>query len=241
MGINFSKLARNEGILVPLINRYQDRGVFPEYWNIEIRNSKGSDKNFHPSGDCYESIENLYAKLMGEEKENKIGYSLRRVFDVGHMMHGYYQNILVDMGVAKQEDIEKGLVFHHPDGWIGKGTLDMIVEIPRKGLFIVDGKTVNDKEFDEGIKPETLKKWTAQVNCYMDWTGIHDAFVLAIRKGGTKAPGSGTMHDLKEIAIPYDPKLIQHIYKRWSLVYACAQTKTPPTAEQIAEVSFENL
>ena len=241
MAINFNKLLHNEGLLVPLINRYQDKGVFPDVWNIEIRNKKGTDRNFHPSGDCYESIENLYNKLMGKEKDVRIGYALRRVFDVGHMLHGYYQEILVDMGVCELENIEKTLVFNHPDGWIGKGTLDMIVDVPRKGQFIVDGKTINDKEYDEGIRPDTLKKWTAQVNCYMDWTGIHDAFILAIRKGGTKAPGNGTMHDLKEIAIPYDPELVQHIYKRWSLAYKCAKAKTPPTKEEIESVAFSNV
>ena len=238
MAINFSKLQKEEGILVPLINKYQNRANFPEKWNIEIRNSKGTDLHFHPSGDCYESIPNLYARLTGTPKVSNINYPLRRVFDVGHMLHGYYQEILVAMEVCTPENVEKTLTYKHPDGWIGKGTLDMIVDIPNKGEWIVDGKTINDKEYDEGVKPDTLKKWTAQVNMYMDWTGIENAFILAIRKGGTKAPNSDPMHGLKEIAIPRKPELVEHIYKRWSLAYECAQGKTPPTQEQIESVAF---
>src|ERR1035437_10231396 len=102
MAINFNKILRNEGLLIPLINRFQDRGNFKPVYNIEVRNSKGKDKNFHPSGDCYESIENLYQKAIGNEKESRILHPLRRVFDTGHLLHGYYQAILVDMEVCKE-------------------------------------------------------------------------------------------------------------------------------------------
>lgn len=240
MAINMANLKKyNEGfLLAPLIARYQDKADFPERWMIEIRNFKGSDSFFHPSGDCYEPIELLYKKLMGELEPKSVSHPLRRVFDCGHFWHGYYQEIIKHMGLTDDSKIEKSLKYQHEDGWTAKGTLDIIVDIPNKGEFIVDMKTVNDTEYDSGIRPDTLKKWTAQVNCYMHWTGIKRAFILAIRKGGTQAPGRKPMHDLKEIAIPYDEDIINQVYRRWSLVWECLQAKTPPTEDQIKSVAF---
>lgn len=240
MGINLNNLKKfNEGyILAPLISSYQDKGDFPERWMIEIRNTKGKDHYFHPSGDCYETIENLYLKLTDQLETKPIGHPLRRVFDCGHFWHGYYQEMLLEMGLTKEENIEKNLKFNHSDGWTASGTLDILVDIPKKGQYLVDMKTVNDTEYDQGIKAYTLKKWTAQVNCYMAWTGIRKAFVLAIRKGGTQAPGRKPMHDLKEIPIAYDQSLVDSIYKRWSLVHKCVQNNTPPTEEEISSVIF---
>lgn len=240
MALNRSLLKNlNQGfILVPHINRYQDRGEFPDTWNIEIRNFKGTDSYFHPSGDCYESISNLYLKLTGQVEYKSISHPLRRVFDCGHFWHGYYQEILKHMGFTDDERIEQTFTYQSEKGWTAKGTLDVRVDIPKKGEFIVDMKTVNDTEYDEGIRPETLKKWTAQVNCYMDWTGIRNAFILAIRKGGTQQKGGKPMHDLKEIAIPYDKDLIEKIYTRWTLVDQCVKRGTPPSEEEIASVAF---
>lgn len=237
MGLNLKRY--NEGmILVPLINKYQDKGDFPPKWNIEIRNFKKGDKFFHPSGDCYESIENLYLKLMGQLEIKPVNHPLRRVFDCGHFWHGYYQEIIKHMGLTTDADIEKTLTFNHPDGWTAKGTLDLIAQIPKHGEFIVDLKTVNDTEYDTGIRPETLKKWTAQVSMYMHWTDIRRAFILAVRKGGTTTTNKKPMHDLKEIAIPYDQAIVDKIYSRWSLVWKCVQRGIPPTPDEISEVSF---
>lgn len=240
MGININALKKlNNGyMLVPLIDSFQERAEFPDTWNIEIRNFKKGDKYFHPSGDCLENPITLYEKLMGLATPSKVNYSLRRVFDAGHFWHGYYQEILKYMGLAKEENIERTLTYNHSWGWTAKGTLDIIVDIPRKGQWIVDMKTVNDTEFDEGIRPHTLAKWQAQVNCYMHWTGITDAFILAIRKGGTAGRGGRPMHDLMEIPIQYDPELIDSIYRRWNLVHEAVKRGTPPTVEEIDALDF---
>jgi hypothetical protein len=62
----------------------------------------------------------------------------------------------------------------------------------------------------------------------MDWTGIRKAFILCIRKGGSPGKGGLPAHDLREIAIEYDENLIQDIYKKWSYVWECVQSETPP-------------
>jgi hypothetical protein len=225
------KLSNGE-ILTPHIDAYQNKGEFPDKWVIEIENykRKDPDRAFHPSGDCIASDMELYKRLSGLEVKN-IPASLRRVFDCGHFWHAYYQNMLVDMGYAKEENVERSYTYNHEDGWTGKGTLDLIIELPRKGQFIVDMKTMNDIEFDTGPRPPTLAKWTAQVNCYMHWTGIRQAFILAIRKGGTPGKGGLPAHDLREISIEYDEELINNIYAKWSRVWACVEAGTPPEAK----------
>jgi hypothetical protein len=215
-------------LLVPYIDQYQNKGDFPDKWTVEIENFRRSpDQCFHPSGDCMASPMELYKRLTGQETK-RVAAGLRRVFDCGHFWHAYYQSIIVEMGYAKAENVERSYKHEHLDGWTGKGTLDLIVNFPKGGDYIVDLKTMNDNEFDTGPFPQTLAKWTAQVNCYMDWTGIRKAFILCIRKGGSPGKGGLPAHDLKEIAIEYDEDLIQDIYNKWSYVWDCVQSETPP-------------
>jgi hypothetical protein len=216
-------LQRND-ILVPHIDLYQSKGKFPDVWNIEIRNTKDPDPYFHPSGDCFTDPVQLYLEKTGQVKRRGVDFGLRRVFDCGHFWHGYYQSILIEMGFVEPENVEKS-VFYERVGrdtgfellWSGKGTLDLFaVKIPgQPHPYIVDLKTMGDEEFDNGPRPETFKKWEAQVNCYMDWTGMKNAFILGIRKGGTRGQSGRPQHDLKEFKIAYRPELLREIYARW--------------------------
>jgi hypothetical protein len=232
MGLDMKMMKKlgNGELLTPYIEIYQNKGEFPDKWVIEIDNFKrGTDQAFHPSGDCLASEMELYKRLT-EGETKRTSASLRRVFDCGHFWHGYYQNILIEMGYAKPENIERSYRYEHEDGWEGRGTLDCIVDFPTKGEYIVDMKTMNDIEYDTGPFPQTLAKWTAQVNCYMHWTGIRNAFILAIRKGGTPGKSGSPTHDLREITIEYDEALIEQIYAKWSRVWKCVQEGTPPEA-----------
>lgn len=209
------QLDRNDK-LVPHINMYQDKGEFPPVWNIQIHNVKAPDPYFHPSGDCFTDPVELYLQKTGQQERSSIGHPMRRVFDCGHFWHGYYQNILVDMGFVLPENVERPITVVRPQKWVGKGTIDLLdVDIPGHGKYLVDLKTMNDVEFDDGPSDRTWKKWEAQVNCYMDWTGRRDAFILAVRKGGTKQAGSRPQHDLKEYTVEYKPELLEEIYGRW--------------------------
>lgn len=213
-------------ILASRIEMYQNKGEFPDKWIIEIENDrrKEPDQCFHPSGDCLASEEELYKRLTGKESK-RISAGLRRVFDCGHFWHAYYQNIIVDMGYADIENVERTYTYEHESGWTGKGTVDLIADFPQKGTFIVDMKTMNDVEFDTGPFPQTLAKWTAQLNCYMHWTGIDQAFILAIRKGGTSGKGGLPAHDIREISIEYDNALIEQIYSKWTRVWERVTTE----------------
>jgi hypothetical protein len=222
------KLAKNlqrNDILVPHIDLYQSKGEFPDVWNIEIRNTKAPDPYFHPSGDCFTDPVTLYLEKSGQGRASRtIDYGLRRVFDCGHFWHGYYQNILVEMGFVEPNNVEKPVTYERVGRdtgfellWTGRGTIDLFdVKIPgQPHSYIVDLKTMGDEEFDNGPRPETFKKWEAQLNCYMDWTGLHHGFILGVRKGGTRGPAGRPQHDLKEFRVAYQPALLSDIYRRW--------------------------
>lgn len=128
------------------------------------------------------------------------------------------------MGFVSAENVEKQVTYERVGRdtgyellWTGRGTMDLLdVQIPGQPHgYIVDLKTMSDTEFDSGPRPETLKKWKAQLNCYMNWTGMHNAFILCVRKGGTRGAGGRPQHDLKEITIQYDENLLSEIYARW--------------------------
>jgi hypothetical protein len=243
MGFKAEKLVRKlitGDRLTPHINMYQDRGKFPPTWNIEIRNDKPVDKYFHPSGDCYLPLRELYFHKHPDYKLDRapVSYALRRVFDCGHMWHGYLQEMLIEMGFVKRENVERPLEHHHPSMkvgdamWTGRGTADLVdVDIPGHGKWLVDIKTMSDAEFDDGPRPDTLKKWTAQVNCYLDWLGTESAFILAVRKGGSPGRAGKPAHDFREIKIAYDPVLINNIYDRWTQVANAIAANEPPPCE----------
>lgn len=168
MKLNLKKLVKNE-LLVPHLDAYQEAGKFPPVWNVEIRNYKEPDPHFHPSGDCFTNPVQLYMEKTGQVKRERPGYALRRIFDVGHMWHGYIQEIVKAMGFVEPHNVEKLVTFDYKMNgvsWMGKGSIDLFdVSIPNRGNYIVDIKTMNDEEFDNGPKEDTLKKWEAQLNC----------------------------------------------------------------------------
>jgi hypothetical protein len=162
------------------------------------------------------------AKQLWREKKRlvipeKITPALRRTFDCGHMWHGYLQAILVEMGVVESENVERHMkyIINTDQGTcIGSGTGDLVdVEIPGHGTWLVDIKTMNKVEFEQGASENTMMKWQAQVNCYMDFFKADKAMVLAICKDSP--------HAMREYQIARNDILIDEIYDRWIYVENC--------------------
>lgn len=198
-------------ILAPHIENYQRKAVFPEKWEIEIRNEKPHDGHYHPSSDCFTPPRMLWLQRNDRIIPRPIPPALRRTFDCGHMWHGYIQSILIDMGFVKPENVER-YVTHNIANYrgycTGAGTGDLIdVQIPGHGSWLVDIKTMNKNEFEAGANAHTFTKWNAQVNCYMDWFGADKAMILAICKDSP--------HNFREYQIQRDQQLLNEIYDRW--------------------------
>lgn len=230
MGFDSKKLRKSMmsgrgSILVPFIERYQWQAKFPETWDVQIRNYKPSDGFFHPSSDAFAPPSMLYKAHKKMLIQTKPSPALRRTFDCGHMWHGYLQAMLVDMGLVDEKNVER-YVAKEMIGKFGKfmgaGTGDLVdVEIPGHGTWLVDIKTMNKTEFEQGAREYTLLKWQAQVSCYMDWFGADKAMILAICKDSP--------HDMREYQIVKDVPLLQEIYDRWSYVKWCLDNNEEPS------------
>lgn len=221
------------GVLTPYLDDYLGAGRFPDEWHITIPNFKYDDGLFHPSGATYTDPRTLYfdrqdvRKMIAAGIDQKlqpprqISAQLRRTFDWGHMAHGYYGAILMEMGFVIEANVERKV--HGFDG-LGSGTADLVdVEVPGKGKWLVDMKTMNSRDFRAGPRVELLQKWQAQVNCYAAWVGADQAMILAIEKDSP--------HGLKEIPILTDDNLLDEIYERWVYVEECLQADIPPPCD----------
>lgn len=218
-------MAGRGAILVPLIDAYQARAKFPPEWDIRVRNFKEDDGHFHPSSDAFTSTHDLWLGKQGRLVRSPISPALRRTFDIGHMIHGYLQSILLDMEFVKPRNVER-YITKEIEGkhgkFVGAGTGDLVdVTIPGYGNWLVDIKTMRKSEFEQGANKDTMKKWVAQVSCYMDWFGLDKAMILAFSKDSP--------HDMREYQITKDTAMLDEIYDRWSYVQYCLDKGIEPS------------
>lgn len=209
-------LSQKSNILVPFIDAYQAGGNFPNKWHIVIENYKEDDGCFHPSSDCLTPSRELYESFVNPTKPKPISHLLRRTFDCGTLWHGYFENILIEMGFVDPDDVERHYIkeIQSKDGTAkAAGTGDLVnVNIPGHGKWLVDLKTMNKRQFETPDK-YLMDKYTAQVNIYSDFFQLDNIMILGICKDSP--------HALKEIIIRKDEELIDLIYGKWIHVSNC--------------------
>lgn len=217
-------------ILVPHIDAYLERGVFPDTWEITIKNKKeareyGDAKiRFSAGSDALLSVTDLYKKIKGEAQVEKVSAGLRRTFDCGTMWHEYLGAILVDMKFVDPENVERYLIHRiETDRGIayGSGMGDLVgVRIPERGEWLVDMKTMNKSSFEGEVPKYLWDKYVAQINLYGDWFGYDKLMILGIEKDSP--------HRLREWIIPKNQPLIDEIYSRWTYVSDCLNKGIEP-------------
>ena len=207
---NFIKDLAKKEIVVPHINNYLSRADFPKQFDISIRTQKEPDDAFHPSSDCEPCECELYKKIRGET-ERELTSTSHKNFFVGHFWHEILQNILCDqLGFCDKDDVEKELR-HYDDDWWARGFADIAkCEIPGKGSYLVDFKTMNTYSFQK--PPESLlKKWRMQVACYMAWDNrVDSAIIIGIQKD--------TPHEFREFVFHRNDEMLLPIYQKWTNV-----------------------
>lgn len=209
-------LAKRE-IIVPYLNAYIGKGGD---FDIKINSFKAKDDHFHPSGDCTPCPRSLYAKFNGDLPARTLDYRSYKTFMVGHFWHAWIQDILVTTGLSKEDDIEIQCG-KEQNGWKAVGFADAIVEVPKKGRYLLDFKTMNGVDFSsQAVRPFLLEKWTAQVNCYMDWLGLDQAIIIGIQKDSP--------HEFREVSIAKDQLLLDKIYAKWDYVTEALKEGIPP-------------
>lgn len=233
--LNQSKLVKNlvaNHKLVTHIDQEIAKDEFP--WSFDFK-VKERDDGWHPSGDCLESIHDLW--LLATELSEPItppGSSLRKTFAVGHFWHQYLQHIVCErLGFCKPEAIEA----HAEERW-GEGAFHYVsgsadiapCHVPGHGDWLVDFKTTNSFSFTQ-LSENLLQKWEAQVNIYLDLFDMEKAMIVVIQKDSP--------HALKEVTFTRNQPLIDAIYGKWKLVSACLDAKIEPPVDEETVLPFQ--
>lgn len=224
---NFIKDLAKKEILVPYINNYLARADFPEKFDIEIRTGKEPDDAFHPSSDCYPCECDLYAKRTGKAEPQELTATSHKNFFVGHFWHGILQNIICDqLGFCDSNDVEKELRFLDPNWW-ARGFADIAkCDIPGKGSYLIDFKTMNSFSYQKP-NDDLLAKWYLQVSCYMAWDNrVDSAIIIGIQKD--------TPHEFKEFVFHRNDEILEPIYDKWSRVMLAVKNEEPVVCKTCA-------
>jgi hypothetical protein len=166
----------------------------------------------------------LFRQKKGTAPKKPITAALRKTFICGHMWHSFLETILQEMGFVQPDKVEVErtiTLMRQATEFTCRGTIDLLdVEIPERGAWLVDIKTMNKGEFEAGANKLTFKKWLAQVSCYMDWMDRDQAMILAVCKDSP--------HQMREYIIEKDKEMLEGIYNRWVYTQMCLTDDTLP-------------
>ena len=240
LGSNFDKTKATKNLvrgfkLVPHIDRWLPS--WDETGFVYTSARKEPDDAWHPSSHCTPSVYDLWWHAVeGHKEPRKLQPSSVKNFQVGHFWHQFLQWIVVEqLGFATWEAVErkgvrgwgdhfeltpsKGSIRHQPWHWVtGSGDISP-VEIPKKGEYLIDFKTMRGGDFNSEV-PMSIKKWECQVNIYMDFFDLERAIIVGINKDGG--------HDMKEFEFRRNQPLIDALYDKWELVSACLDEEVEP-------------
>lgn len=225
---NFGKhFARNE-ILVPHLNTWFAHAKFDDEipFDIVIHPNKEKDDAFHPSS-ALKCSQALFAAFRKDLPEENHPADLQKTFMFGHFSHAIVQKIVVELGFATPDDIEKEYDFHFEteagNPYRVRGFIDIArCVVPNRGTYLVDIKTMNARVYAQQNLPEsTMEKYEAQVKLYLAFEELDEAIILCVEKD--------TPHRFKEIVIQSDPDFVDAALERWeSVTDALVEGRVPP-------------
>ena len=235
-----------------LVKRHKFVGYLDEWFANEpegfeyTHTAKGEDDAWHPSGHCTPSVIDLYYAATDPDP-HEWGASMNKAFAVGHFWHQLLQHAVLQIGLAKPEDIERvgvrdwgeriftppepsstgavNAVLHQsykPYHWV-KGAGDIApLRLPKHGEYLVDFKTMGSRHFKaQGLPDGFEEKYEAQINIYMDLFDLEKALIVGINKD--------TGHEFKEIEFVRNQPLIDAIYRKWEFVSECIDAEIVPS------------
>lgn len=214
---------RKDDILVPHLNVYFANGEFPDEIPLAIHPNKEEDNAFHPSS-ATRCAREIFAAHQGDLVARPHTAEQQLNFMIGHMYHSLIQWVLVEgMGFTTWDDIEKEYDF----GWDKeKNDFDMTFvtdagnpyrlrgfsdvarcDIPNRGTYLVDLKTMNSRLFAQDSLPATTyEKYEAQVKHYLEFEDLDKAIILCVSKDSP--------HRFKEIVIERDSDFVERSIDR---------------------------
>lgn len=228
---NFARTLAKRNKLVPHLDAWFDRAEFPDQIPFVVEPNKEHDDAFHPSSDAMECLRTLYFTHRGEIPRWEPDGTLRKIFMVGHYYHAMIQHILVDLGFATEEDIEKEHDEYRTTAagnpYRMRGFTDVAeCKIPGVGSYLIDIKTVNSFQFNQDkLSDENMAKYEVQGQLYMDWHDQDDMILLCAQKDSP--------HAFKEFYFKRDRGIAEAVYERWEVLADALAEEEPPDCDCI--------
>ena len=222
---NFAKHFQRDQILVPHLNNWFANAKFDDTITFDIHPNKEVDDAFHPSSATLCS-QVLFALRREDLTPEKPKTDSQKIFMFGHFSHAIIQKIVVELGLATPEDIEKEYYFHFQteagNPYSVRGFIDIArCVVPGRGTYLVDIKTMNARIYGRPELPEaTMTKYEAQVKLYLAFEDLEEAIILCVEKDSP--------HRFKEVYIQADPDFVDRTIARWEdVVDALAEGRVP--------------
>ena len=233
---SFPQTLKRSGILVPHLEAYDK---WDQPWEFKYE-PKEHDDAWHPSGDCLPSAADLYDQKLREERR-PISPQLQRTFLVGHFWHQVIQKVVVELGYAAPEDIERTGVhgwgkpwaeaddrkWYQPYQWV-RGQADICPLILPRWSGLCDIKTMNTNDWTESERTGLLPlrfadKYEAQMNIYMHLFDQERALILGVNKDSSK---------FIEFQFERNQQLIDEVLGKWEYVGECLAQGIAPDGDE---------
>ena len=188
------------------------------------------------AGHCGRKL--VYGMHFPEEGEELSSRAVS-VFDLGHLIHDAERQRIQEVARLVREEervtfvVEKLAPVGTPvaeavahqcveeDGWLHlhvPGHIDGVLELA-DGPALLDIKSTSTRSFTEKIKEGPGYEYSAQLNAYMDATGIHRAWLWLYNKE--------TSHRAT-VPVPYDPRIVEEVKARFRRAALSTPEELPP-------------
>lgn len=168
-------------------------------FHIRYEAERGKLLRLSAGGKCQRAIAySLHYEVPSSPTHRFIAVTL-----LGHVIHDLERSLIKQVAPLHSE--EKEVWFRVDEKHSIKGHIDGILET-EEGSVILDIKTANAKSFTEMVKNGPREDYIAQVNAYMDATGVHKAYLWLYNKD--------TSHRAV-LPVVYDPKVVEKVRSRF--------------------------
>lgn len=205
---------------------------------VETEQTQGSSLRLSSAGTCARKL--AWANHLWEEIP-PISSRAASIFALGHLLHDAERDLIREVAPLVREeervylkipDLTQDLHQLHPivhpqtvrngNGYtlMVPGHVDGVLEFD-DGPVLVDIKTTSTRSFGEMVKEGPSYEYRAQLNAYMEATGIHQAWLWLYNKE--------TSHRAA-VPVPYDPRIVEEVKARFRRA-ALATPDNPPPRE----------
>ena len=202
-------------VLIPYIEEALIKNdTWEEEYPVRIQNKERIfDGMFHPSSDTelgeYQLYYKFHPKFHDLLERESVSPTSKLTMQIGSALHAVLQSMLIQLGFCTLDDVE--VKFINKDLLIS-GTVDILVlRLPNGDEYLVDIKSTSRP-------PEPKYNYDMQLRLYQDnCPGAPDKMILLYVQ-------KAYPHNLYEVVVEKDDKLLDELYDRWDRVKVAIRT-----------------